>query len=376
MSQRNNPQPAPHGNQAPTPLGLPAPSAPTRSRRQNAVVLSATGTLLVGAIALFSPTPYVVESPGPTYDTLSEVDGQSLIQINGAQTYPTDGTLNLTTVYVAGGPSGSVTAFDAIGAWLNPTQAITPEDFVYAPQTTADQISRQNQADMTSSQELAIAAALREQNIPVTETLTVAGVVPGLASDGIIQTNDTLRTIDGTPIESLSQLREALNKAAGAPVTLGITRDGKDVEAQVTPRQNEQGDYQLGVQLKQNFTFPFEVKIGLENVGGPSAGMMFALGIIDKLTPGQMTGGKNFAGTGTIAADGSVGPIGGIQQKMVGAKNDGASYFIAPSANCNEVVGHIPEGLSVVKVSNLGEAVDAATRIGQGEDPANLPQCG
>lgn len=376
VSQANNPQPESRRGAAAFPLSpQPNQQPPARSRRQNAVVLSATGTLLIGAIALFAPTPYVLESPGPTYNTLSEIDGQSLIQINGTETFDTDGSLNLTTVYVAGGPSGTVNAFDALGGWLNPAQAVTPEDFIYAPQTTADQISQQNQADMTSSQELAVAAALRELDVPITEMLTIAVVVPDLAADGIAQIDDVIRTVNGTAITSLDQLRSVLNDADGAPVSLGVTRGGGDMDLTVTPTQNEQGDYQLGVQIRQNFQFPFEVNIGLENVGGPSAGSMFALGIIDKLTPGSMTGGQQFAGTGTITADGNVGPIGGIRQKMVGAKNDGASYFLAPSANCIDVVGHIPEGLSVVSVSTLSEAVDAVTRIGEGTEASSLPQC-
>ena len=96
--------------------------------------------------------------------------------------------------------------------------------------------------------------------------------------------------------------------------------------------------------LQYKFKFPFDVKISLDKVGGPSAGMMFALGIVDTVTPGDLTGGKHVAGTGTITPDGAVGPIGGIGQKMVGARSGGATMFLAPAANCDDVVGHIPDG--------------------------------
>lgn len=117
-----------------------------------------------------------------------------------------------------------------------------------------------------------------------------------------------------------------------------------------------------------------KVKLHVDDIGGPSAGMMYALGIIDKLTPADETGGKTIAGTGTIDKHGTVGRIGGIQLKMLGAKRDGATYFLAPADNCSEVVGHVPSGLRDVKVSNLDEAYKSLVAIGQGKD-ADLPHC-
>ena len=117
------------------------------------------------------------------------------------------------------------------------------------------------------------------------------------------------------------------------------------------------------------------VKFDVADVGGPSGGMMFALGIYDKLTPGQLTGGHDIAGTGTIDGAGVVGPIGGIQQKMFGAKNAGAKFFLAPAENCSEVVGHIPAGLRVFKVTNFKDALTAVEEIGAGDDLSALPTC-
>ncbi|GAP55345.1 uncharacterized protein YlbL [Arthrobacter sp. Hiyo6] len=127
--------------------------------------------------------------------------------------------------------------------------------------------------------------------------------------------------------------------------------------------------------LQYKFKFPFDVKISLDKVGGPSAGMMFALGIVDTVTPGDLTGGKHIAGTGTITPDGAVGAIGGIGQKMYGARAGGATMFLAPAANCDEVVGHIPAGLQVVKVENLAEAREAVQTAGSGGDTSKLPVC-
>jgi PDZ domain-containing protein len=154
-----------------------------------------------------------------------------------------------------------------------------------------------------------------------------------------------------------------------------MDRAGQPVTETITPTDNGAGRYILGVMLQYRFTFPFDVKISLDKVAGPSAGMMFSLGIIDKLTPGDLTGGTHVAGTGTISPDGVVGPIGGIGQKMQGARAGGATLFLAPAANCNEVVGHIPGGLQVVKVENLAQARHAVEVAGSGQDTSGLPGC-
>ncbi|MBM6699171.1 Lon protease [Bifidobacterium pullorum subsp. saeculare] len=112
----------------------------------------------------------------------------------------------------------------------------------------------------------------------------------------------------------------------------------------------------------------------VDEIGGPSAGLMYALGLVDKLTATEETGGHTIAGTGTIARDGKVGAIGGIRLKMLGAKRDGATWFLAPAANCDEVVGHVPQGLRDVRVSTLAEAYDALVAIGKGQGDS-LPHC-
>jgi PDZ domain-containing protein len=176
-------------------------------------------------------------------------------------------------------------------------------------------------------------------------------------------------------VENIDTIRGALADSEGAGVDLRVTRGGSPTEVSVTPRQSAEGDYQLGVLLSSEFDFPFEVRIALDNVGGPSAGSMFALGIIDKLTEGDLTGGRHFAGTGTIDSTGAIGRIGGIQQKLAGARDDGAEFFLAPAENCAEVVGNVPEGMTVVRVATLDEAVRAVEVLGSGKDGADLPSC-
>lgn len=367
-----NNQPAPHDPSAPR-----AHAADPRSR---ALLVAGGVTLVLGAVALFLPAPYVVESPGPTFNTVGTVtmaEGEEvpLIEIEGARTYPTDGELDLTTVYVAGGPDRAMSFLEAVGAWLNPEDAVVPQEFVYPRGTTGEQIDEQNAAAMTSSQESAVAAALRELDEPFTEELAVAELVDGSPAAGVLEAGDTLVRVNGTEIDGIDSLREELQASGGDPVEIVFRRDGVEQTGNVTPELGDTGSYQLGIFLTTSFEFPFEVTIALDDVGGPSAGMMFALGIVDRLTPGALTGGRHFAGTGTIDSAGNVGAIGGIQQKMVGASDAGAEFFLAPADNCGEVVGNIPEGLDVVRVATLDEARTAVEALAAGTNPAELAQC-
>ena len=354
-----------------------SPGEPTRPRdpRFRAMAVSGGLAVVLCAAAVLLPSPYVIESPGPTFNTIGAVNGQPLIKIEGRESFPPQGELDLTTVFVSGGPNGQVNVLDTFRAWANPHEDVLPEQLVYPEGTTSSELQEQNAVAMTSSQESAIAAALSHENIDYTEKLSVAGLANDSASEGVLQEGDVLRRIDGQEIENIETLRSVLAGAEGAPAVLSIVRDGAETEVSVTPKESPEGDFQLGILLASTFDFPFGISIQLDNVGGPSAGTMFALGIIDNLTAGDLTGGKHFAGTGTIDSAGAVGPIGGIAQKLVGARNGGAEFFLAPAANCNEVVGNIPDGLTVVKVETLNDAVDAVEALGAGSDVSGLPAC-
>jgi len=152
-----------------------------------------------------------------------------------------------------------------------------------------------------------------------------------------------------------------------------VRRAGTDLVLRVKTA-NVSGNAVVGVVLRTGFVFPTKVSINAGDVGGPSAGMMFSLAVYDKLTPGPLTGGADIAGTGTIDSAGTVGPIGGIQQKLVGARRGGAAWFLAPADNCNEVVGHVPDGLRVVKVATFTQARDAVEAIAA-KRGASLPTC-
>ncbi len=332
-----------------------------------AVVLAiAVGTL---------PVPYVVESPGPTFNTLATEGGDPVISVSGRESYPADGRLDLTTVYVDGGPNGPVSILGAFSAWLDPNKAVYPEELIYPSKVTSEESQQESAAAMASSQENAVAAALNDLQIPFGQQLQAAGFSEGSPSEGKLVADDVFLSINGKEVTALSVIQAELAAGAGQEVTLVLERDGGPVTVAVTPVKNDAGNYVLGVLLKYRFTFPVDVTISLEHVGGPSAGLMFALGIVDTLTPGSLTGGKHVAGTGTISPEGQVGAIGGIGQKMIAARSNGATLFLAPAGNCDEVVGQVPDGLQVVRVETLDQARQAVEASASGTGTGNLPSC-
>ena len=330
------------------------------------------------AAAMLVRVPYVVMKPGPTTNILGAISGpgedKPVLSISGATTYPTSGELMFTTVLVEGGPGQHVSAMDLFVAWLTPSQVVLPEEQVYPPGQTQEQAEEEGAAEMASSQEVAATVALRELGQKVPEKVSVAEVPQDSPNAAILRAGDSFVAVDGVPLTSADQLRSAIS-ATKAGATLPLTIRRKGVEQTVEARTVDSGGRAvIGVYLSLDYDLPFTVEINAGGVGGPSAGLMVTLAIEDALTPGAATGGKAIAGTGTMSADGSVGPIGGIQQKMVGAQNDGAEWFLAPAENCSEVVGHVPDGMRVVRVATFAEGWAAVKAISQGT-AANLPTC-
>lgn len=361
-----------------------AAPAPARRTPSRGVVVGAW-SLVVALLCLlglsFLPTAYVIEQPGPVYNTLGDVPGPDdtrvpLLQVEGTQTYtPAGGALNLLTVQVVGSPERPTSWLQVVSAWFDPTRAVVPMEAVFPTGQSSDQRSQQNAVLMTDSQVDAEAAAFTHLGYDVAPSLAVTSVADGAAAAGLLAPGDEILAVNGARLTSADQLRAAVTASAGAPMTFAIERGGARQDVSVTPAANGAGAWLLGVTVQSSYEVPYEVTFGLKNVGGPSAGMMFALGIIDTLTPGDLTGGHDIAGTGTITADGTVGAIGGIRQKMWGAAGAGAEYFLAPTSNCGEVVGHVPGGMRVFAVSTLDEALSALDAVAHGGDLDALPTC-
>ena len=344
------------------------------SRRSLTLLLSgllALG-LLGGGFAI--PVPYVEILPGPAYNTLGDkgtVGGKPVIDVTGVKIYPTDGALDLLTVYV----DNQLTLVDAIRGWFDADVAVVPRELIYPPDQSDAAIAKQNVVEMTQSQNSATQAAFAHLGI-ASETVTVKGVPAGSPSAGKLQVGDVLTSVGGAKVLNAVQLRSLIGThPVGSTVPVGYLRGGTAGTASITTNgstatASAPSRPVIGIETTAVAVpgIP-SVTINLQDVGGPSAGMMFALGIIDKLDPASLTGGRHIAGTGEIDANGVVGPIGGIVQKLTGARENGATFFLAPAANCNEVVGHIPAGLTVARVATLDDALSALADLRAGRTP-------
>jgi PDZ domain-containing protein len=342
------------------------------SRRVRTLVVAGILFLILLVLSMTLPVPYVILSPGPTYNTLGADDnGSTIIVIKGTRAKKTSGHLNMTTVLVS---TQKLTVFDALSAWLQSDEVVVPRSSIYPPGQSQDQVDQQNAQDFTDSQDNAIAAASCELGYPKRfGVISVLGDGPAARK---LQPADIIRTLDGKPADTDHKLRALLSRhAPGTEVSLGIVRTGTPKTVDITlgkPPTGRRGG-SIGITVGSVCQLPFTVDLGLGNqIGGPSAGLMFALGIIDKTGKQDLTDGRFIAGTGTIESSGLVGPIGGIQLKMIAARRAGATVFLTPVANCGDVKGAIPGGLDVVKVDTLHHAVRYLDDL---EQHKSVPHC-
>jgi Lon-like protease len=343
------------------------------SHRLVTLLIAGVCTLAGLVVAAVVSVPYVALTPGPTLNTLGKPDGKPIIEIIGHRTYPTAGNLNLVTVSYTGGPGTDFNIFSALRAWLTPDDAVVPSSEIYSSGQTQQQVVQQDTQEMLGSQEDATAAALCYLNIKFTTVDSIATTVKGTPAYGVLHVGDVITAVDGQQINCHHDVVNMIrHRKPGAQVTLTVDRKG--VTKTITlATKDVSGQPVVGVDLASpKYVFPFTVKINLSDIGGPSAGMMFALGIVDKLTPGSLTDGRFIAGTGEIEPTGAVQPIGGIQQKMAGARAAGATIFLTPAANCSNTAGAVPAGLRLVKVSTLAGAVSDLQAIEQGKP---VPSC-
>ncbi|GAB3662495.1 PDZ domain-containing protein [Nocardioides korecus] len=331
-------------------------------RHSWAALLAAALLVVLAVVAAALPVPFVTFSPGPTVNVLGKYDGKPIISVQGRRTYTDGGALRLVTI-IPSGPSDKVSLPEMVAAWLDPDRSVYPYDAIYAKQDTRASVKEQSGQQMVSSQDNAVAAALGVLKIPFSSVTKIAAVTTGGPADGHLRVGDVVVSANGRPVSSLESLTKVVRPlAVGSPVTMVVRRDGRRVTERMrtTSAPDDAKASALRVAIGAGYEFPFRVKIGLDqNIGGPSGGLMFAMSIYDVLTPGSLTDGKSVAGTGEIDAQGKVGVIGGIQQKLVGAQDDGARLFLVPAGNCAEALdGHYdPDKLRLVKVNTLAEAI-------------------
>ncbi|GAB2570231.1 YlbL family protein [Leucobacter ruminantium] len=333
-------------------------------------------------LAAVIPAPFVIERPGPTVDVLGDVeleDGetQPVIEVRGAPASDGEGSLRLLTVSVAGSPQHPRSWLSLVPALIDPSQQVLPVDEVFPSGTTEEQRDAANTVLMDDSQAKAAAAAFRYLGEDVPERIEVAAVIDPGPSVGALLEGDVIVQAGGAPVAGYAELRERIvASGAGKPLELVVERDGAEVETAVTPVVPDGGsEPMLGTTVASEYELPRKVDFSLGDIGGPSAGLVFSLGVVELMTPGSLFDGVQASGTGTIASSGEVGPIGGLEQKMWAASRAGGGLFLMPIGNCADLPERIPDGLEVAPVATLEEAVAAVEAVAEGRSPSGVERC-
>jgi Lon-like protease len=301
----------------------------------------------------FYHLPVVALSPGPAEDILSR------IRIRGrTPVYESKGQLYLTSV----GIDDNVRFYEALLDLANRDVQVLPRKDLYPQGETTQEVDRRNAADMDDSKLNATVVALRELGYRVRPSSThVVEVAKGAPADGRLRPGDRILRVDGRAVSSQDDVQRAIRRhRPGQRVVLSVRRGRRELDVTVGTRASVDppSRAQVGVVLRDDYAgLPVDVTIDTENIGGPSAGLMFALSIIDKLTPQDLTAGRRIAGTGEIDTEGEVGPIGGIAEKLVAARRQGATIFLVPEGNCAEARRAAPSGLRLVRVGTLDDAL-------------------
>jgi Lon-like protease len=347
------------------------------SRRTVSSILASVLLAVLFAVAVMTPVPFITMSPGPTVDVLAENHGKEIVEVKGHKRYPTDGRLELTTIKLTG-PKQEVSIGEALTAWFDTSRAVYPREAFYAPNESEQDVQTESAVQMVSSQDAAVEVALSELGYKVDKVTEVLVVKNGSPADGKLRARDQIVSINGEQIRNVDDVSRLVRRTPdGEAATFVVRRGGKEETVAVAPEPSKDGP-KVGIVVGPGYNFPFDVSVNIDDrIGGPSAGLIFSLAVYDTLTPGALTGGAAIAGTGTIAEDGTVGPIGGIQQKIIAAADSGAELFFVPPRNCESAlaVGLDEKEMRLVKAPTMHSAVESLKKYV--DDPhAALPKCG
>ncbi len=322
---------------------------------------------------LFIPTGFVIERPGQVFNVMGEIDGAQVISSNEVEIFPSETKFDVTTVSLLGNRDSTPSWVQIFLAWADPNQVVIPLDEVFPPNFSTEQFRAESSLQMEVSQQDAIAVALKELRYEVPRVLYVNTVLEDAPASGILIAGDLVINAGGEPVADFESLKAIIQATNGSALQIEVLREGVLTKLAVSPERTAD-TWAIGAMIGYTYDFPFDIDLQLGDVGGPSGGLMFSLGVLDSLTPGSLAGSSHIAGTGTIDSDGGVGPIGGIALKMLGAKEAGATLFLAPEANCSEAVDNIPSDLTVVSVRDLSEALEKIDLFTTGQQLPEL-QC-
>ena len=349
------------------------------TRRATAILLGVLLMLMLVVAAIRSPVPFVTVEPGLTVDVLAKQGSKPIVRVDGGESFPTTGALRMVTVSETT-PEHEVLLLEALNAWWRPGMALIPREIAFPEPTTNQDERAASAAQMVGSQDSAVAAALQELGYELESFPVIAGVSPGGPAEGNLKVHDRIVSIGGVSTPDVDRVFEAVREIEpGDEVAVEVRRGGapRRITLETVPSPEDPKRAMIGVFPATGYDFPVDVSVGIsDTIGGPSAGLVFALAIYDTLTPGSLTGGASVAATGTMDADGRVGGIGGIAQKIVGAERDGASLFLLPPDNCDSATAAAvdEDEIALVPTGTLDEAIEAVRT--HGDDPdAELPRC-
>lgn len=339
----------------------------------SALVFVALAVLLVVV-----PVPFVSWSPGGTRDTLGTVNGaEAIIRVSGIETYPTTGRLDMTILATTPADARLSLPQALLAYWL-PSRDALPREVVYDPGKSVAEVEGEDAEMMETAQDAAVVAALRADGQSVIERPAVASVTVGGPAHERLLPGDLITAVGKVPTPTDKAVRDAIQRTeVDATITFTVVRAKEQRRVKViTAESTTQSDTPVvGITLGPGYDYKPQISFDLaERIGGPSAGLVFALAIYDKVTDGPLLGGRHIAATGTITANGQVGPIGAIQQKIAGAEEAGASHFLVPADNCADLSG-LRTDLSLIRVGTLNEAISALQTLDTPGAADTLPRC-
>lgn len=342
------------------------------TQRTLAAVIALPAVLALIIAAWVVPLQYTIFSPGPTVDLVGRI---SVSGKHAPKTYPDPASqIRMVTVEETL-PQTHLGLWELLGAWASRDDAVYPESYAYqSPKETNQKSQQQGQVEMTGAQQTAEEVAL--DRLGYSRGAKVGEIEKGSPAVGHLRPGDVIEKVGSTRVTSAQSLIAATRTAsAGHPLTLSVLRHGKPVTVRVTPVMQD-GEPHVGITISDYVHAPFQLGVDVDpTIGGPSAGLMMTLAIYDYLTPGSLTHGQAIAGTGEIEPDGSVAPIGGIQQKIPAAKRDGAKLFLVPASNCEDIAHADHGSMRLAKVSTFSGALKVI-RTWSANPDAPLPTCG
>jgi len=340
-------------------ISLPPPPQ-TRWWRWGVVVLGLG--IAIGLVGAYVEIPYYTLGPGPARNVAQ------LIHVEGERTYGSDGVFFLTTVAVSSRP---VTLFEALVGWVDPAISLVKRDVIVRPGLSDDQQDQFNLLDMEESKYAAIISALSavglaEEPIPGARVVAVAA---GFPAANVLRPGDLITQANGVRVTNVVDLvKQIIAKPAGATLTMRVVRGNDTLNLSLvtgrSPVASDEGRPVVGAALAPAFRLPLDVTVDSENIGGPSAGLAFALTIADALVPEDLTRGHHVAVTGTIDLEGHVGPVGGVEFKVRAAEREGADIFLVPKDEVREATDAASH-VRVIGVATLQEAFAALRTLGR-----------